>query len=447
MAGCPSEKIDAAAYQALAGELLVELFPICRSITGDGLRATFAVLSRNIPLELTEVASGTGVFDWDVPDEWNIHDAFIADPTGRRVVDFRKSNLHVVGYSVPVDRHMTLGELRPHLHTLPDQPEAIPYLTSYYERTWGFCLAHRDLEALTDGEYHVRVDSTLTAGSLTLAEAVLPGETADEIFISTYCCHPSMANNELSGPIVATMLYRYLASLPRRRFTYRFHFGSETIGALAYLARRGDHLRERMHAGFVVTCCGDRGPFTYKMVRNPRNQLDPAVEHALRHSGVPFRALPFFPTGSDERQYSSPGFDLPVGSLMRSVYGQYPEYHTSLDNLDFVSAESLVETLKAYINCIYTLEHNRLYLNKKPWGEPRLGQYGLYHSLGGRKQQSDQTRRLRYILNYSDGTHDLLDIANRLGDPIWDCDQAVADLVRAGLLAVTVASRQASRQW
>jgi aminopeptidase-like protein len=434
MSTAPAACINDEIYSSLIENLLQRLFPICRSITGEGLRTTLKIISEHVPLDMTEMPSGMEVFDWQIPNEWNIKDAFIKNSDGERVVDFQKSNLHVVNYSVPVNRRMTLEDLRPHLHTLPSQPKAIPYLTTYYKEDWGFCLTHEEYESLPGGEYEVILDSSLEPGSLTFGEVVLPGETDREVLFSTYCCHPSMANNELSGPVMVTLLYKYLAGLEKRRYTYRFYYGSETVGALAYLSLRGQHLMQKLDAGFVVTCCGDAGNFTYKQVRDSDNVLDKAVEHALKHSNAEFSVLPFFPTGSDERQYCSPGFNLPVGSLMRSMYGTYPEYHTSLDNLDFVSSASLLETLKLYINCIYTLEHNRVYKNLKPFGEPKLDKYGLYHFLGGQKEQRDYTKQLRYILNYSDTNHDLVDIANMLSQPIWECEDAVNDLTHAGLV-------------
>lgn len=432
----PAVNFDTSLYRCLIADLLQRLFPICRSITGEGLRSTLEIISAQVPLQLIELPSGTKVFDWEIPPEWNIRDAFIKNAQGDRVVDFKASNLHVVNYSVPVHRWMKLEELKPHLHSLPSQPDAVPYLTTYYSRNWGFCLTHHQYQNLPDGEYEVCIDSTLEPGSLTIAEALLPGESDKEILFSTYCCHPSMANNELSGPIVTTLIYKFLSSFPKRHYSYRFFYGVETIGALAYLFRRGDHLAREMVGGLVVTCCGDRGQFTYKKVRNPENLLDKAVLHALEHSRVDFQVVPFFPSGSDERQYCSPGFDLPVGSLMRSMYGTYPEYHTSLDNLDFVSVESLLETLAVYINCIYTLEHNRFYENLKPFGEPMLSKYGLYHSIGAQKENSRYSKQLRYLLNFSDRRHDLVDIANLMTMPIWEWEDAVNDLMAAGLIKI-----------
>jgi len=431
----PCSDGDIESYRQLMDELLQRLFSICRSITGEGIRKTMNIIAEHVPLSIMETPSGTQVFDWQIPDEWNISDAFIKDEAGQRIIDFQKSNLHVVNYSIPIHKVMTLNALRPYLHTLPDQPQAIPYMTTYYEKKWGFCLTHEQYKTLrSDVNYEVCINSSLTPGVLTIAEAILPGETDREILFSTYCCHPSLANNELSGPIIVTALYKYLRSLPKRRYTYRFYYGPETIGALVFLDKRGDHLKQKMDAGFVVTCCGDAGPFTYKKVRRPDTLLDKSILHVLKFSRVAHKILEFFPTGSDDRQYCAPGFDLPVGTLMRSMYGTYPEYHTSLDNLEFVSSDSLLETLRVYINCIHVLEHNRYYRNLKPFGEPMLGKYGLYHSLGGQKNQGNFTKQLRYILNYSDTHHDLLDIANLLEQPMWECETAVARLLEAHLL-------------
>src|SRR3989338_1759675 len=430
----PGGRLDTDASRSMMEALLRRLFPICRSITGEGIRRTLRIIGEHVPLEWFQLPSGARVFDWTVPNEWNIRDAYIKDSTGRRLVDFRASNLHVVNYSVPVRRRMSLEALRPHLHTLPKQPTAIPYVTSYYEKQWGFCLSHQQYQALRDGEYDVRIDSTLQPGQLTWAEAVLPGETSEEILFSTYCCHPSMANNELSGPITVTALYRYVSSLPSRRYTYLFYYGPETIGALAYLSMRGDHLKAHLAHGFVVTCCGDSGPFTYKRTKDPASTLDKHVLHALKHSRVAYRTVSYFPE-SDDRQYSSPGWNLSMGTLARSIYGSYPEYHTSLDNLDFVSTESLLETLNVYLNVLDTLEHNTTYRNLKPYGQPQLGKYGLYPSIAGRNHGNDRVRQLEYLLSFSDGVHDLLDIADKLEQPIWELEGAVRDLVQARLLA------------
>jgi len=429
-----AQDIDTAEYSTIIESLLNRLYPICRSITGTGLRASLNILSEYLPLEIFEIPSGKKVFDWQVPDEWNIKDAYIKDLRGRKVVDFQKSNLHVVGYSAPIKKRIKLVDLKPHLHTLPHQPKAIPYLTSYYEKNWGFCMTHEQYLTMVDDEYDICIESSLEPGSVTIGEVVLPGETEKEFLLSTYCCHPSMANNELSGPIIVSLIYKYLASLKSRRYTYRFYCGTETIGTLAYLSLRGEHLKNKMVAGLVVTCCGDRGMFNYKKARNADNILDKTIVHSLLYSDIPYKIVPFFPTGSDERQYSSPGFNLPVGSLMRSMYGTYPEYHTSLDNLDFVSVQSLLETLRVYLNCLYTFEKTTYFRNLKPFGEPCLSKYGLYETLGGNKNQNPLTRKMLFILNYSDGKHDLVEIANMLELPVWECEEAVSALKGTGLL-------------
>lgn len=430
----PGDSVDSIRYSRIAEDLLHRLFPICRSITGEGIRRTLRIIQEYVPLQFATIPSGAEIFDWQVPLEWNIRDAYVKNSEGERVIDFRKSNLHVVSYSAPVRRRMTFGELSQHLHSLPSQPDAIPYLTSYFEEDWGFCLTHRQLTEMVDDEYEVCIDSRFDQGGIELGECVLSGETDQEILFSTYCCHPSMANNELSGPIALALLYDYLSSLPTRRHTFRFYFGPETIGALAFLHLRGNHLIRKLTAGLVVTCCGDRGGFTYKKVRRPDNALDKAVLHALKHSQTPHTIVPFTPTGSDERQYCSPGFNLPVGSLMRSMYRTYPEYHTSLDNLDYVSASSLVETVRVCANIVHVLENNLAYENLRPFGEPHLSKYGLHATLGGQKDQDLRSRRIRHLLNYSDSKHDLVDIAEMLDLPLWQMEDDVKALRRVGLL-------------
>lgn len=411
------------------------LFPLCRSITGDGVRETLRILSEKAPLHFHEVPTGYRAFDWAVPREWNIRDAYVKDETGRRVIDFRQSNLHVLNYSAPVRTRMTLDELRPHLHAREDSPEAIPYVTSYYEERWGFCLTWRSLQAMKPGLYEVVIDSSLKDGSLTYAEAVLPGDTSRELFFSTYFCHPSMANNELSGPLISTWLCALLKGM-RLRYTYRFVFVPETIGSLVYLSKNGDQLKSQMDAGFVVTCAGDDGPFTYKRSRRGDTLADRAATHVLRHVAAEreVRVLDFFPSGSDERQYCSLGFDLPVGSLMRSMYGTYPEYHTSLDDLSFISAEGLAATLTAYLRLVQTLELNAAYVNTSPYGEPQLGKRGLYPTLGAGVSVGDSVKRMSYLLAYGDGAHDLIDIADRAGLPAWSFAPEIEKLMAHGLL-------------
>ena len=340
-------------------DLIRRLFPICRSITGDGVRETLTILRDRIDLNIREVPSGYQAFDWTVPREWNIRDAYVKNQQGERVIDFQKSNLHVLNYSAPVSEFMTLEELRPHLYTRPDLTDAIPYLTSYYEERWGFCLSQNHLDALPDSRYEVVIDSSLTDGHLTFADSILTGSSNREILFSTYVCHPSMANNELSGRVLLAFLYDILSRWERRH-TYRFVYAPETIGALVYLSQEGEHLRGHLDAGYVATCVGDAGPFTYKRSWRGDTKADKVAEHCLKHldGGQPVDVVDFFPLGSDERQYCSPGFDLPVGSLMRTMYGSFPQYHTSLDNLDFVSAEGMAGTLKAYLRLAQVHELN-----------------------------------------------------------------------------------------
>lgn len=410
------------------------LWPLLRSLTGDGVRATHDILSELVSLERTEVPSGSQVLDWIVPPEWVVRDAYVIDPEGRRILDVRENNLHLVGYSIPFRGVLSRKELDEHLHSLPAQPTAIPYRTSYYSPRWGFCLAHEHRERLPVGDYEVVVDTELRAdGSLTLGEIVLPGEEPGEVLLSTYTCHPSLANNELSGPLVTAFLYQRVAAWPRRRLGYRFVFVPETIGAIAYLARHGDHLRERLLAGYVITCIGDAGPFTLKRSRRGDTLADRAAAYVL--GGKPdVRVVDFFPSGSDERQYCSPGFDLPVASVMRTMYGRYPEYHTSLDNRDFISFSAMAESVDVYERILRTLDANVMLVNTSPYGEPQLGRRGLYPSLGGSKTADEQAEAMLWILNQSDGEHDLLDIAARSGVPMERIVTAADALIQARLL-------------
>jgi aminopeptidase-like protein len=427
---------DPASAGASLFELVAELFPLHRSITGDGVRETLARLARRIPLVIHEVPSGTRVFDWTVPDEWNVRDAWIADPTGRRVVDIRRSNLHLVHYSVPVRARLPLAELRPHLFSRPDAPDVVPYRTSYYAPSWGFCLAHRDLAALADGEYEVCIDATLAPGSLTYGECVLPGETDDEVLVSTHICHPSLANDNLSGIAVATALAQELASRGARRYGYRFVFAPGTIGAITWLARnesRVDHIRH----GLVLAGLGDASAFTYKKSRRGDADIDRVVPHVLHHAGAPHALAEFSPYGYDERQYCSPGFDLPVGCLMRTPHGTYPEYHTSADDLGFVRAEALHESLRLVLAVIDTLEANRAYVSQNPKCEPQLGRRGLYAPAGGGDPRADQLALL-WMLNLADGRHSLLDIAERAGMPFATIERAARLLSEHGLLKEAV---------
>lgn len=413
--------------------LVRELYPICRSITGDGVRQTLAAIERHLPAPLirSEVPTGTKVLDWTVPNEWNIRDAWIARSDGTRVVDFRASNLHVVSYSVGVRTRMRLAELRPRLFTLPDRPQWIPYRTSYYAETWGFCLAQHTLDALVDDEYDVCIDATLAPGHLSYGELVLPGTESAEILISAHVCHPSLCNDNLSSIAVAAALARALAQRPQRRFTYRFLFAPGTIGAITWLERnRG--IAPRIHGGLTLTCLGDGSPLTYKRTIGGATAIDRAAQLVLRDRKRGDHVIDFFPYGYDERQYNSPGFRAPVGSLMRGRHGEFPEYHTSADDLSFVSAERLADSLEVLCDVAEVLESNRAYRNLAPFGEPQLGARGLYRATGG-TDIPDLTLAMLWVLTLSDGDHCLVDIAERSALP-YASIRAAADLLRAGAL-------------
>lgn len=422
--------------EALA--LIEELFPICRSITGRGVRQTLEVLARHVPLAVTEVASGSQVLDWIVPREWNIADAWIKNAQGERVVDFRASNLHVVSYSVPVRGRFSLAELRPKLYSLPHQPDLIPYRTSYYEDAWGFCLTQRQLDSLPDGEYEVCIDSTLEPGSLSYGEVVLPGSSSDEILISSHICHPSLCDDNLSGVVTALLLARELAAVPGRRYTLRFLFAPGTIGAITWLSKNRATAARIKH-GLTLTCLGDQHPFTYKRTFAGSAEVDRAFASVLKHSGLPHQLIDFFPYGYDERQYNSPGFRLPVASLMRGRHGQFPEYHTSGDNLGFVAAERLAESYGVLRGALELLEHNRYYMNQQPYAEPQLGKRGLYRAVGGTSIPGLQFAML-WVLNMSDGNHSLLDVVERSGLGFREVRAAAELLLEHGLLAEKEAS-------
>jgi aminopeptidase-like protein len=412
--------------------LMRRLYPLCRSITGDGVRRTLEIVGESIPLRVREVPTGTEVLDWTVPREWNIRDAYIKDASGRRVVDFNESNLHVVGYSVPVSATMSLEELRPHLHTLPDQPDLVPYRTSYYAETWGFCLSANTLAGMGPGPYEVLIDSTLEDGHLTYGEYVVPGRTADEVLVSCHTCHPSLANDNLAGIAVAAALAQRLAARPAEPYhTYRFVFAPGTIGAITWLALNRDRVGRIAH-GIVLACAGDRGSLTYKRSRRGDAPIDRVLAHVLK--GRSHTMLDFSPYGYDERQYCSPGFNLPVGSLTRTPYARYPEYHTSGDNPDFVSAEAMEDTLDVLCQAVDVLERDRTYRNLSPYGEPQLGRRGLYGSLGGRSDAEQAQMAMLWVLNLSDGDHSLLDIAERSGLPFDTVADAAQALQGAGLL-------------
>jgi len=413
-----------------------ELYPICRSITGGGVRETLARVGAHLPLTVHEVPSGTPAYDWTVPREWNIRDAAIIDRAGGRVVDFTALNLHVVSYSTPVHGRMRLDDLRQHLHTLPGQPDLVPYRTSYYAERWGFCLSQRQLDALADDEYEVLIDSSLEDGSLTYGECVLPGTGDREFLLSCHICHPSLANDNLSGIAVLTWLGRRLADRELRH-TYRLLFIPGTIGSLTWLSRNEDVV-PRIGWGLTVAGVGDAGDLTYKRSRRSDAEIDRAVQLVLRDRATGFSVEDFSPYGYDERQFCSPGFDLPVGCLMRSPHNSYPQYHTSADSPAFVSAAALADTLDALEAIVDAVEGNHRYVNLSPKGEPQLGRRGLYPSMGGPTAQAEQLAML-WMLNLSDGGHSVLDIADRSGVPCDRLRTAATRLEAAGLLRASAA--------
>ncbi len=419
-------------------QLMAELYPICRSITGDGVRASLRRLQQEIPLTMHEVPTGTQVFDWTVPKEWNVRDAYVKNAQGAKVIDFQRSNLHLVSYSIPIHQTMPLAELKPYLFSLPEQPDLIPYRTAYYHETWGFCVSQRVLESLPDGEYEVCIDSTLAPGHLTYGEYYLPGETEVEILISCHCCHPSLGNDNLSGMALSTFLARHLQTQPRR-YAYRFLFIPGTIGSITWLAQHEDQVARIKH-GLVVACVGDAGQLTYKRSRRGNAAIDRAVSYVLKATGKPYAIVDFSPYGYDERQYCSPGFNLAVGSLTRTPHGRYPEYHTSADNLDLVQPAALADSLATYLAVIEVLEHNRRYQNTNPKGEPQLGKHGLYGKFGGQKEAKAHEMAMLWVLNLADGSHTLLDMAERANLPFALVRQVAAMLLTHGLLTPYVAS-------
>ena len=425
-AGLEAESIGRQLYDCVA-----DLYPICRSITGDGVRETLRRLQRLTPLTVHEVPSGTEVFDWTVPREWNVRDAYVKNSRGERVIDFRESNLHVVNYSVPFQGRLSLAELRPHLFTLPNRPDWIPYRTSYYSENWGFCLSHCQLEALEDGEYDVCIDSSLEPGSLTYGECYLPGESTDEVLISCHVCHPSLANDNLSGIAIAAHLARRLSEMPLR-YSYRVLFIPGTIGSITWLARN-EGVVPRIRHGLVLAGLGDGGRFTYKKSRRGGAVIDRAAIHVLRGLGD-LEEQEFSPYGYDERQFCSPGFNLPVGRLSRTPHGRYPEYHTSADDLSLVQPKQLAGSFAACLAVLDVLENDRTYVSQNPKCEPQLGKRGLYHAIGGLAHSPENEMAMLWLLNLADGEHSLLEVAERAGLP-FDAVRRAADVLRdQGLL-------------
>jgi aminopeptidase-like protein len=420
--------------------LVAELYPICRSITGNGLRETLRHLQRFVPLTMHEIPTGTRVFDWTVPPEWNIRDAYVKNSRGDRIIDFQESNLHVMSYSVPIRGRMTLDELRPHLFTLPDYPDWIPYRTSYYKRNWGFCISHKRFLELPEDEYEVCIDASLKNGHLTYGEVYLPGDTADEILISSHACHPSLANDNLSGVVVACFLAAHIAQLSRR-YSYRFLFIPGTIGAITWLSLNESRVPRIKH-GLVLAGVGDAGPLSYKRTRHGDTEIDRVASHALSQFGAKSQILEFSPYGYDERQYCSPGFNLAVGRLSRTPHGTFPEYHTSADNLSFVSPRALGESFSACASILSILERNRTYLNTNSKCEPQLGERGLYRTIGGSAEGKTKEMAMLWVLNLSDGEHSLLEIAERSQLSFDSIYHAAADLKEHGLLKDALSGSQ-----
>jgi len=414
-----------------------DFFPICRSITGPGVRETLRNIQNILPkLKIHSVPSGTQAFDWTIPNEWAIRDAYIEDESGVKIVDFRDHNLHVVGYSEPVNKWITLEELEPHLYSLPEQPDAIPYITSYYKRRWGFCLSDNDRKSLKPGNYHAVIDSDLKPGVLNYGELILPGAVNQEVFLSTYICHPSMANNELSGPVVTMALVQWLASLENHRYTYRIVFIPETIGSIVYLSRNLDHLKKHVIAGFNITCIGDDRCYSYLPSRDGNTLSDKVAIHVLKHTDPGFKRYSWLDSGSDERQYCAPEVDLPIATIMRSKYGEYPEYHTSLDDLNLVTPTAMKEGYTALKKAIEIIEKN-VYLKTTVHGEPQLGKRGLYPTLSTKKSWK-QAQTMMNLISYCDGKRSLLEIAELIQKPFWDLISIMEKLLDNGLLQVEV---------
>jgi aminopeptidase-like protein len=390
-------------------ELITELYPICRSITGKGVRETLEIVKQHIPIESFNVASGTEVFDWSVPEEWNIKEAYIKGPDGNTIVNFKDSNLHIVNYSIPVDKKIPLKELKKHLHTLPEHRDWVPYKTSYYEKAWGFCLSHKQYESLKDGMYHVVIRSTLTKGHLTCGEYILPGKKTDTVLLSTHICHPSLCNDNLSGIVLMTWLAKILRD-DSLNYTFRFLFIPGTIGAITWLALN-EEFTERIKHGLVISCVGDKGHICYKKSRRQNADIDRIAQYVLKAETENHEIFNFSPYGYDERQFCSPGFNLPVGAFTRSANGKYKEYHTSADNLGFVKANALADSLEKCLKILQVVEREKTFINKNGKCEPQLGKRGLYSSLGGSKNQKTNQMAMLWILNLSDGGHSLLDIA------------------------------------
>lgn len=419
-------------------DLCTELFPICRSITGNGVRRTLSILNSVIGGELVvhEIPSGTKVFDWTVPKEWNIKDAWIKNSKGNKILDFQNTNLHIVGYSLPVDKIVSLEELKNIIYTQHEQPDVIPYVTSYYKERYGFCMTQNQKDSLPEDNYHIFIDSELKDGSLTYGELIIPGESNQEIFLSTYICHPSMANNELSGPSVAIHLAKWLKSLSKRRYTYRIIFIPETIGSITYLSKNLEYLKEHVIAGFNLSCVGDNRTFSYVASRYGNTLADKVAKNVLGFYYPEYKIYTFLSRGSDERQYNAPGVDLPVCAICRSKYGEYPEYHTSKDDLSLISPQGLAGAFEVYKDCITALENNYKY-KIKVLCEPQLGKRGLYPTIS-QKGNSNAVKIIMNFIAYADGCNDLIDISNIIGEPVKELLSIVKKLKIKGLIEEVV---------
>lgn len=414
------------------------LWPICRSISGNGLRSSFHILQEIIPLELIEYPTGKDVFDWTIPNEWNISDAYIITPEGEKICDFKVNNLHIVNYSTPFEGELEWDELKSRFFTIEDQPDAIPYITSYYKENWGFCIDFNTLKRLPqEGKYRVVIKSELSPGSITVGHCILPGTTSEEIVLSTYLCHPSMANNELSGPLCMAYLYQQLAATPNRKYTYRFIMAPETIGVIAYLSDFGTHMKKNTRAGYILTCCGDEAPFVFKQSKHENSTLERVTTHFFKHASVPYSIIPFAVGGSDERQYCSPGFNLPMGSITRSMYHRYSQYHTSLDNKDFISFQAMADTVQAYYSCCMMMEKNCTPNCLVPYGEPRMGKRNLLpSSIEPNDKRRQDIDRMFHLISWADGTKDLIDIAEKRNESILHYLPILNKLIEENLIAI-----------
>lgn len=415
-------------------DLARRLYPICRSITGNGVRETLSILNEILPVSITEIESGTKVFDWEIPDEWNINDAWIKSPDGEKIVDYKKLNLHVLNYSEPINKRVDFDDLKNNLYSIPEYPDWIPYRTSYHHRQWGFCLSHSQLQTLQNVAYEVFIDSEIKPGALTYGEIFIPGKSDEEFVFSCHICHPSLCNDNLSGIVIATELAGILSKMDMN-YSYRFLFIPGTIGSIAWLSRNEEKVDLIKH-GLVLTLLGDSSPFHYKKSRRGNAEIDRIIEYLLK-SENDAKILDFSPYGYDERQFCSPGFNLPFGRLSRKPFGEFPEYHTSADNLDFIDSYHLANSLIFLLKVISVAENNKKWMNLSPKGEPQLGKRGLYHQVGGESQQKEYQMALLWILNLSDGDHTLLDISNKSGIDFNILHEAVQKLFNAGLLKET----------